>query len=209
MELKRSEIKGVKIEMTKHAGKRLFITGIPTSGKSYLAKKLANDFGGVMVLLDDHREKVATDDKYRDFVNFYINKDELDYYTHTTPENRWQDLVNQSEGLWPAYVEEINKFKDEKRLVIFESVNLLPHLIKNTFEFPAVVLIGKTYEETLKRNIAEPRWGNTRELQELEADAFFYAERPKYVQEAEKCGYPVYESADEAYVEVKKILNLE
>gem|GEM_PF-4639473 len=32
-----------------HAGKRLFISGIPTSGKSYLAKRLADEVHGVAI----------------------------------------------------------------------------------------------------------------------------------------------------------------
>jgi predicted kinase len=38
-----------------HVGKRLFITGIPTSGKSYLAKILAEKVGGIAVIFDDFR----------------------------------------------------------------------------------------------------------------------------------------------------------
>jgi len=78
-------------------------------------------------------------------------------------------------------------------------VSMLPHLAKRDVDFPGVCLIGSSYEEILKRNITSPRWGNTRELQELEARSFFEVERPRYKAEAGVCGYPVFESADEAF----------
>jgi hypothetical protein len=42
------------------------------------------------------------------------------------------------------------------------------------------------------------RWGNTPELHQLEADAFFDGERPCYKSEAEQNGYQVFETAEEA-----------
>ena len=150
-------------------------------------------------MFDDYRENLAANDVYKKFVNFYLEKDELNYYMTTSPENQWLNLVHQSEGLWPAFIEEINKYRDESRPVIFECVNLLPHLIKKTFDIPAVVLIGRSYEETLQRNKKDPRWGTTEQLQELEATSFFYAERPMYMSEGKKYGYPLFESAEEAF----------
>ncbi|MEK7136644.1 MAG: hypothetical protein AAB821_03580 [Patescibacteria group bacterium] len=50
----------------------------------------------------------------------------------------------------------------------------------------------------------DPRWGQTKKLQKLEAETFFYIERPKYISEAEKYDYPIFESADEAYFYVFK-----
>jgi adenylate kinase len=177
----------------------LLITGIPASGKSYLAKKLAEETGAIVVHLDDVRQELSKDPKYTDAVNFYLNQDEEKYYTETTDEQRWQDLVNQSETLWPAFAKEINKYKDSEKPVIFECVNLLPHIVKANSDLPLVVLIGDGYENILKRNKKDPRWGNTEYLQELEAKNFFYTERPKYKSEAEKYNYPVFETADEAF----------
>lgn len=67
-----------------HQGPRLFITGIPTAGKSYLARKLAEKFEAKVILLDDFREDLAKDERYKSFVNFYLNQDELEYYTKTS-----------------------------------------------------------------------------------------------------------------------------
>lgn len=182
-----------------HKGKRIFITGIPTSGKSYLAEKLAETLGGIAVLFDDFREDLRETEQYEKWVNFYLDQDEKEYITNTSPEKQWENLVAQSEGLWPAFLQEIEKYKDEEKPVIFECVNLLPYLAKKDLDFPGIVLIGKSYEETLVRNIQSPRWGETLELQKLEAKMFFENERPHYKAEAEKYGYPVFESADEAF----------
>lgn len=50
--------------------------------------------------------------------------------------------------------------------------------------------------ETLKK---DHRWGETEELWNLEADTFFNVERPHYRDEAIKYGYPVFETADDAF----------
>lgn len=181
-----------------HAGKRLFITGIPTSGKSYLAKMLAKKVGGIAVLLDGIRENISSDDQYRKWTNFYLDQDEKTYLSTTSSEKQWENLVAQSEGLWPAFLNEIEKYKNDTRPVIFECVNMLPHLVKRDLGFDGVVLIGSSFEETLERNKKDPRWGNTLELQELEARTFFYVERPHYKEEASKYGYQTFETADEA-----------
>ncbi len=186
--------------------KDFFITGIPTSGKSYLAEKLAKEVGGVHVRIDDWREKEVGDPRFKQAINFYLDQDEKTYYTTTTFDEQWANLVWQSEELWLGIMEYIKSFDQESRLVIFEGVNLLPHLVKRDLDFAGVCLIGTTFEETLRRNMADPRWGETEELQKLEAGAFFYGERPRYQAEAAKCGYPVFTSAEEAYPEVLRLL---
>jgi len=192
--------------MKKHLGKRLFITGIPTSGKSYLARKLASRTNGVFVELDDFRESLSKEEKYNKWTQFYLDQNEEEYYTKTSPEEQWNNLVAQSEGLWPAFLEHIESYSNESRPVIFECVNMLPHIVKNAVDFPGVVLIGSSYEEVFERNMKDPRWGKTPYLQELEAKSFFYIERPRYKDEAEKYGYPVFESADDAFKPVLKLL---
>ncbi len=113
----------------------------------------------------------------------------------------------QSEGLWLGFMEKIDSYKNEKRPVIFECVNIMPHLAKCDLGFPGIVLIGRSYEETLKRIQGYPRWGNTPHLQEMEAKCFFFTERPHYKEEAEKYGYPVFETAEEAFQPALDLLN--
>lgn len=90
--------------------------------------------------------------------------------------------------------------------MVFECVNILPHIAKQYLDFPGIVLIGKSYEKVLERNKQAPRWGNTPELQELEARWFFEVERPHYKAEAKKYKYPVFESADEAFKKALQFL---
>jgi adenylate kinase len=179
--------------------KRFFITGIPTAGKSYLAKKIANAIGGTPVLLDDFREGLRTEEAYKKWVDFYLDRDESNYLTDTSPDQMWSNLVTQSESLWPAFFKKIESYETAAGWVIFECVNILPHLAKRDLRFPGVVLIGSSYEDVLERNKRDPRWSSNIHLQELEAKMFFEIERPYYKAEAEKYGYPIFEKADDAF----------
>lgn len=100
--------------MNSHKGKRLFITGIPTSGKSYLAEKLAKEVSGIAIMLDNYRKDFAKEEKYRKWTNFLFDKNEYEYLTKTTPGKLWKNLVAQSEGLWPAFSQEIKRTKMKK-----------------------------------------------------------------------------------------------
>ena len=193
--------------MNQHKGKRLYITGIPTAGKSYLAQKLAEEVGGIAVSLDDFREALVFDERYKKWVEFYLDQDEELYLKTTSPEQMWANLVAQSEAVWPAFMEQINSYADEESPVIFECVNILPHLAHKDLSFPGVCMIGASYEEILARNIEEPRWGDTKELQEQEAKMTFTIERPYYKSEAEKYGIPVFENFDEAFKMALVLLN--
>jgi len=178
--------------------KRAFITGIPASGKTYLAKRAALELGAVHVRVDDTREDLRENPEYKKWVDFYFSQDEKTYYTATNYEEQWKNLVAQSEAIWPGILEQIKVFDNETRPVIFEGVNILPHLAARDLGFPGVVLIGHSYNEVLERIKEDPRWGETEELQKLEADVFFNGERPRYKSEGEKYGYKVFETADEA-----------
>lgn len=187
--------------------KRLFITGIPTAGKSYLGNKLAKEIGGIKISFDHIRSKLTKDRRYKKWVHFYADqKDERAYYTTTDPDQQWENLIRQSEKLWPGFLEEIKKYEQENRPIIFEGVNILPHLAKKDFVFPGVVLIGRSFEDVFERNKFEPRWGKTEELQRLEAKSFFYVERPRYKIEAEKYNYQIFETAADAYSKALELL---
>lgn len=179
--------------------KRLFITGIPTAGKSYLGKKLATEVGGACVSIDDLREDLSKEEAYAKWVNFYLNQDEYTYFTTTTYEEQWANLVKQSEELWSGILAKIVQYATENKSVIFEGVNILPHLAHKDLPMPGIAIIGRSLEEVLERNRKEPRWGKTEDLQRLEADAFFNGERPRYKAESEKYGYKVFETPDEAW----------
>lgn len=193
--------------MNKHRGPRIFITGIPASGKSFLAKKLAESTGGIAVFLDHFREDMAKNPQYEPWVNFYWNKDEYLYYTKTSAEEQWQNLVDQSEAFFPAFLQKIEEYKDEEKAVIFECVNLLPHLTSQKINFPGLVLLGPSQSEILERIKREHRWGRTDELKQLEAESFYTIERPRYEKEAITYNYPVFETADDAFQKALELLN--
>ncbi len=186
--------------------KRLFITGIPTAGKSYLAKKLAKEVGGICVSVDDMREELSKNEQYKKWVNYYLDQDESIYYTTTTYDEQWKNLVAQSEGFWPGILVGLAQYADEDRPVIFEGVNILPHLAHRDLQIPGIAIIGRSLEETFERNKKEPRWGAAEELQKLEADAFYNGERPHYKDDAEKFGYPVFDAPDDAWATAVQIL---
>jgi hypothetical protein len=178
---------------------RLFISGIPASGKSYLANMLAEKLDGIHIAVDDIRKNLVSDPRYSKWVNFYLDQDEKDYYTNTNASDQWANLVNQSEAIWPAILEKIKGYKNESRHVIFEGVNILPHLAKRDLTFPGVVLTGESFEDIFERNKKDPRWGATIELQKMEAESFWNIERPRYKAEAEKYGYTTFDSAQIAF----------
>jgi len=178
--------------------KRIFITGIPTSGKSFLAKEIARRHDGIHVDLDQEREKMSHLHEYSEWVNFYSNKDEKKYFDSTTEQDRWDDLVKQSKNFLPYFLKKIAEYKNEEKFVIFECVNLLPELTFDKIDFPGIVLIGNSYEETLARLEEKSRWGSTKDLQELEAKQFYIEQGRRYKESAEKYGYKVFKNADEA-----------
>ncbi len=180
--------------------RRLFITGNPTAGKSTLAKRLAEVAGATVFHCDRVRDEIGKDDRYRPLVNFYLDQDEQTYIDSTTPDERWAHLVAQSEGMWPPTKEWIDaKSRDAAAPLVFESVNLLPHLIARDFPGePICAVVSGSLDDVLARLAADPRWGSTPELQALEAEHFFNVEAPRYRALAEAHGWPVFTSADEA-----------
>lgn len=182
-----------------HRGKRLCITGIPTSGKSTLAKRLAEEISGTAVHLDDLREELATDETYKKWVHFYLDQDQETYHNTYSPEEKRKHLVEQSEALWPAFYQKIESYKDVEQPVIFECVNLLPHLVHQHLAFPCIVLVTETYEEVFKRNTKSPRWGGEKKLIEMNSKDFFFVERPYYIEEAKKYNDPVCSNMEDAY----------
>ncbi len=167
---------------------------------------LAKAVSGIAVNLDDYRESLAADERYKPWIDFYVNQDEKKYIQTTSPDELWKNLVAQSEAIWPAFLEKIASYKEIGKPVIFECVNLLPHLAHRDLTFPGMVLTGRSYEEILERNRKEPRWSNDSKLQELESNMFFAVERPRYESEAKKYSYPVFETADEAFEPALELL---
>ena len=83
-------------------------------------------------------------------------------------------------------------------------MNILPHLAKAT-GFSGVFLIADSREQIYERNKIRPRWGETEELWQIEAD-MFYKEGVMYKQEAEALGYKVFTDPVEAERELEKLI---
>lgn len=181
---------------------RIFITGIPTAGKSHLGRMLAAATEGVHVSIDKMRDAPSQTAEFYKWTNFYLDQDEYSYYSRNDYDVEWQNLVRQSEGIWPGILAQMHAYDDEPRPVIFEGVNILPHLARRDLSMPGIAIVGRSYEDVVERLALEARWGRTQELQAMEADAFWNGERPRYIAEAEKYGYTVYETADEAFGKV-------
>lgn len=187
--------------------KFVFISGIPASGKSFLANKIAEITGAEHVNTDDWREEMKNNPELKKWVDFFWDKDEDEYWSTTSCDQQWDNLKNQSEAFWPFFLKKIKEIQETKRNAIFEGVNILPHLAHKNLDFSGVVLLGESFEIILERNKKDPRWGKTEELQTKEAEAFWTCERPKYKSEGEKYGYKVFSDASLAETELLKILN--
>lgn len=152
--------------------KSVFITGIPTAGKSYLAKKVASALGISSLKMDDVRDEQLKDPRIEPWVNFFRNQNETEYYSTTPPDVHWQNMIDQSEAFWPMNRQVIEQILASHRPTIFEGVNLLPHLMRQ-LSLKGIVLLGSSEEETFNRLKKEPRWGFTEDLQRLEAHIHF------------------------------------
>lgn len=174
--------------------KYAFITGIPACGKSYLAEKVAKSLDIQHIDVDSWREEMSSDPELKKWVDFFFNLDEKKYWHSTTADEQWQNLVKQSEVFWPVISKKIKEIQTTGKATIFEGVNLLPHLISQ-LDIKGILLLGESYQTILDRNKKDPRWGNTEELQILEAKAFWEVEQPRYKAEAEKYNLPIFSDA--------------
>lgn len=184
----------------------VFISGIPASGKSFLAKKIAKKTNSFHLDIDTLRNEMAKYTKLEPWVSFYWNKDERKYLTETSCEEKWSNLVKQSEAFWPFILKKIEDIKVTHSSAIFEAVNILPHLASRDLDFPGVFLLGESFDQIFERIKMSPRWGNTKELQKLEAETFFNCERDSYIKESEKYGFKTFANSKDAGEELLKLL---
>ncbi|MEK7465316.1 MAG: hypothetical protein AAB631_00905 [Patescibacteria group bacterium] len=185
----------------------VFISGIPAAGKSYLAERVARACDARHAKIDDWVEEFRSDPKLEPWVDFYWNQDEKKYFKNTTCEKQWENLKKQSEMLWPAILEKIREVEDSDKDTIFEGVNILPRLARRDLDFDGIVLLGESYELILDRNKKSPRWGETEELQILEASTFWNCERLYYETEAKKYGFKTFSDTIVAEKELLRLLS--
>lgn len=189
--------------------KRMFITGIPTAGKSWAGNLIATELNAVHIEIDDIRVELQKNPLYKDLVNFYFNLNEKEYFENTTHKEQWDDIVTQSEGMWTALLKKMRSYDNNPRPIVFEGVNLLPHLMRRDLpEYKGIVLLGPSFEKALERDRQSPRWGNTEELIHMEVESYFYGQRPHYKEEGLKYGYEVCDTATEAFNIAKSLWNI-
>lgn len=186
--------------------KYAFITGIPAAGKSYLAKKVAQKTNSLHIDIDKLRIEMTKNPNLEPWVNFFSNKDEKKYWETTTPQDHWENLKKQSEAFWPTILEKIHEVEKTNNSVIFEGVNILPHLAHQDLDFSGIVLLGESEQSLLERCKSDPRWGNTMDLQEKEAEWFFVHEGKIYESEAKKHGFKVFHDNIKAEEELIRML---
>lgn len=185
----------------------VFIGGTPAAGKTFTSKKFIkkSDKKIHLVSIDDLRNDFAKDPKIKYWVDYFWNQDEVEYWKSITHEKAIQELVEQSEAFWPLVLEVIVETKKNYEHAIFEGVNILPRLAHKDLNFPGFFLVCEDYKTILDRNIKAPRWGNTRELQELETKHFIEDDVRFIKEEAKKFNYKVFNNEKEATEELTRL----
>jgi 2-phosphoglycerate kinase len=183
----------------------VFITGQSTAGKSTLAVRLAETLGMTCVKTDAFRREMMHDPVLKPWVNFFRDRDEAQYWRTTSPEQHWQNYEDQFEAFWPTTKKNIEEILASGKPTVFEGTNLLPHLMR---ELPlrGIVLLNDSEEQILKHLRVNPRWGETEELQRMEAHANFTIERIQYKTEADKYGYKTFSKPETAESELIKLI---
>jgi hypothetical protein len=189
--------------------KYAFISGIPASGKSYLSAKIAKEIGIQHIEIDGWREEMKSDLALGKWVDFFWNQDEEEYWRSTSCDQQWENLKKQSKAFWPTILKKIKEIQKSEKGAIFEGVSILPHLAYGDLDFKGIFLLGESFEAILERNKRNPRWGQTKELQMKEAEAFWNCERPKYKEEAEKYGFKTFTDPLVAEKELLELLRMQ
>lgn len=182
------------------------LAGYQPRAKSFLAKRIAEKTKAFHLDLDTLRDEMAGDPKIEPWVSFYWNQDEKKYLTETSCEEKWLNLVKQSEAFWPFFLNKIEEIKKTHKSAIFEAVNILPHLASRDLDFPGIFLLGQSFEQIFERIKLGPRWGDAEELQRLEAETFFNCERENYKSKADKYGFKTFTNSKEAEQEALRLL---
>jgi len=186
--------------------KYVFISGIPAAGKSYIAERVAKTIGVMHIDIDEWREEMKSEPELKSWVDFFWNKNEEEYWRITSCEEHWENLKKQSEAFWPTILKRIKKIQKSDKPAIFEGVNILPYLAHRDFPFKGIVLLGRSVEEIFERNKRSPRWGQSKELQKIEAEKFYNCEGPMYRKDAEKYNFKVFTDPIQAEKELLRLL---
>ncbi len=178
--------------------KYAFISGTPTAGKSFLAKKIADKIGAIHVEIDLLREVMAKDPKLKPWVNWYTDQDEEEYLKKTNNNDGWIHLKNQSEAYWPTIEKKVAEIKKTGKKAVFEGYNLLPHLVSKYFDFGGIYLAAPKPAEILRRIKMKKRWGDEDKLHQMEVKFFVECFDCNFRKDAQKYGYKYFTNPIEA-----------
>lgn len=187
----------------------VFIGGTPAAGKTFTAKKFIEHSGKniFLVSIDDLRNEFAEDPKIKYWVDYFWNQDEKEYWKNITYKKASRELIEQSKTFWPRILEVISQTKKKCEHAIFEAVNILPHLAYKDLNFPGFFLICEDYQTILERNMKAPRWGKTKELQELETKYFIEHDVRFIKEEAKKYNFKVFNNEKSASDELARLFD--
>jgi 2-phosphoglycerate kinase len=185
----------------------VFVGGTPAAGKSFTVKKFIRNTGLDIYhsSTDDLREGMKKDPDLEKWANLFWNMNEMDYWKNSSFEENSELLIKQSEAFFPVILKHVSEIKLRHKNAIFEGVNLLPHLVKKHFDFPGFFLTSENFDKILQRIKESPRWGETEELQKLEAKYFIEYDARFIKEEADKYGYKVFNDSDQVEKKLKKI----
>lgn len=186
--------------------KYVFIGGIPTAGKSFLAKKIADETGAIHVEIDLLREKMAKDPKLKPWVNWYTDQDEEEYFKKIDNDLGWTHLKNQSEAYWATIEKKVSEIKKTGKKAVFEGYNLLPHLVSKNFDFTGIYLKAPKPEEILKRIEMKKRWGSGNKLHKMEVKFFIECFDHNFMKDAKRYGYKCFSNSIKAEKEIMNLL---
>lgn len=188
----------------------VFIGGTPAAGKSYMAKKFAEDSGLdiTVVSIDDLREEWGKDPHLAKWVNIFSDKDENEYWKTADFEQHSQLLIQQSEAFFPKILEKVEQVKSQEENALFEGVNLLPHLVYKHFGIPGFFLVNQNFNTVLTRLETAPRWGRSRDLQAMEARYFIEYDARFIREQSEKYGFKTFSDSSKAEAELRRLFSL-
>lgn len=189
----------------------VFVGGTPAAGKSYTVKDFIRNSGIdiAYISIDDLRDQFKDDPALKYWVDFFWEKDEQEYWQNSSYEEDIQNLIQQSEAFWPKVKEKINSVIATEKNAILEGVNLLPHLVKEYPQVPALFIYSDDEQTLLERIKQDPRWGSEDHLQRMEARFFIEYDARFIKTEAPKHGYWITDSSVELTQKLQELFSKE
>lgn len=202
--------------------KIILIGGSPTAGKSYTARKLAEEFKLPWIPTDTIRSQMRAVVRKEDYPTLFDHAAygadvAVEYLTHKTAEEIVAHQNKESEDVWKGVVGIINGAYDWDNFII-EGIAILPKLIAAEKwgaekDIKPVFLIDENMERVRNSIFTRGLWDDPEkypdEVKEKEVK-WVFAFSAYIKREAEKYGFPVISVDRSSYIEeVKKAVKLQ